>query len=892
MLEIRSLRKVYRPRRGVPVTALDDVSLTFGDRGMVFLLGKSGSGKSTLLNLLGGLDRFDSGELIIKGVSSANFRQRDFDSYRNTYVGFIFQEYNILEEFSVGANIALALELQGRKATDEQINAILAQVDLTGYGDRKPNELSGGQKQRVAIARALVKNPEIIMADEPTGALDSETGRQVLETLKKLSADKLVLVVSHDREFAERYADRIVELADGKVIRDVERSDAETLPADGGLAFGEDGIQIPPRYRLTEADREAINAYLEAHEKGTVLSPAGAKAAFVPTDASRIRDVGASAFRLIKSKLPMKNAVKIGASSLKHKKFRLAVTLVLSVVAFTLFGLSDTFGSYDHIRACTDSLKDSNITYASVTRQERIPDTDSWTYHNLTDADIRQLSEQTGIRFNGVYQPDWLNGDMLSTQFDAENGFRKDQETDEIRIYATSFSGFAELTEKTLDEFGFSMVAGRLPESGKQEIAVSRFVYETFQKGGYRADATGTFEKIEKPADLVGKTLAVGYRNYTVCGVVETHYDRQRYASLAENAESDRDADLILKYALSTEMSMEQQYSLSCMAFVGEGEVVRMASHPVYYESDVSLDFNTEDYAASFSAWTVNRLDNVPAEEITWFGSPKDSLGEKEVLVNPDYCYVDGDTSGWTADDWREALNKDFSRMEWTDGAPKQEPGWTVVGLYSPSAEAEQCQMVLSDSAFDRFVTDADRYYDYAVAPMPSGQMLSDLVQTCYDRDGDVQYHLNNPPCFELDTLRSLFDALAKVFLWMGVFFAAFSGLLLANFIATSIAYKKQEIGILRAIGSRGADVFRIFFSESFIIASFNAVTACILTAMATFAINMGCRAEGLRITVLHFGVRQALLLIAVSVAVAVVASFIPVKRIASKRPIDAIHNK
>ena len=140
MLETRNLCKVYKPKKGVPFIALDNVSLKFPEKGMVFLLGKSGSGKSTLLNLLGGLDKYDDGEIIIKGVSSKDFKQSYFDSYRNTYVGFIFQEYNILEEFSVGANIALAIELQGRKATDEEVNAILKEVDLEGYGNRKPNE--------------------------------------------------------------------------------------------------------------------------------------------------------------------------------------------------------------------------------------------------------------------------------------------------------------------------------------------------------------------------------------------------------------------------------------------------------------------------------------------------------------------------------------------------------------------------------------------------------------------------------------------------------------------------------------------------------------------------------------------------------------------------------
>ena len=223
MIEAKNLKKVYKTKKGVVVKALDDISVKLPDTGMVFILGKSGSGKSTLLNVLGGLDSFDSGEIIIKGTSAKAFKQSHYDSYRNTYIGFIFQEYNVLEELTVGANVALAIELQGRKPTDDEINKILKKVDLDGYGQRKPNELSGGQKQRVAIARALVKNPEIIMADEPTGALDSATGRQVFDTLKSLSKEKLILIVSHDREFSEQYADRIIELADGKIISDVKR---------------------------------------------------------------------------------------------------------------------------------------------------------------------------------------------------------------------------------------------------------------------------------------------------------------------------------------------------------------------------------------------------------------------------------------------------------------------------------------------------------------------------------------------------------------------------------------------------------------------------------------------------------------------------------------------
>mgnify|MGYP000953224715 CR=1 FL=1 len=227
MLETRNLKKVYKTKKGVSVTALNDVSIKFPEKGLVFLLGKSGSGKSTLLNLLGGLDKYDEGEIIIKGVSSKDFKQSHFDSYRNTYVGFIFQEYNVLEEFSVGANIALAIELQGKKATDEEINRILKQVDLEGFGDRKPNELSGGQKQRVAIARALMQKPDIILADEPVASLDPYSAEQITDILVQLNRQYNITVImnSHSVELALKKSDRIIGIADGRLVLDKKSSE-------------------------------------------------------------------------------------------------------------------------------------------------------------------------------------------------------------------------------------------------------------------------------------------------------------------------------------------------------------------------------------------------------------------------------------------------------------------------------------------------------------------------------------------------------------------------------------------------------------------------------------------------------------------------------------------
>ncbi len=227
MLELKGITKIYKTKNQ-EVRALNGVDLYFEETGMVFITGKSGSGKTTLLNVIGALDNFDDGEILIKGKSTKEFSKLDYDSYRNTFIGFIFQEYNLLDNMTIEKNLTLATQLQGLKDDKKQVEKILAKVDLKDVSLRKPQELSGGQRQRVAIARALIKNPSIIMADEPTGALDTENGLQIMSLLKKLSKDKLVIIVSHDLELANKFADRIIQFKDGKIESDITIKTSES----------------------------------------------------------------------------------------------------------------------------------------------------------------------------------------------------------------------------------------------------------------------------------------------------------------------------------------------------------------------------------------------------------------------------------------------------------------------------------------------------------------------------------------------------------------------------------------------------------------------------------------------------------------------------------------
>ena len=238
MLQLKHIRKEYRTGELVQ-KALDDVSLNLRDNEFVAILGPSGSGKTTLLNIVGGLDRYDSGDLVINGVSTKKYTDRDWDSYRNHTIGFVFQSYNLIPHQTVLANVELALTISGISGAERRSRATKA-LEQVGLGDqlhKHPSEMSGGQMQRVAIARALVNNPDILLADEPTGALDSDTSIQVMELLKEVAKDRLVVMVTHNPELAEQYATRIVRLRDGVI-----QSDTAPFAPD-------DSAQVPPVHK-------------------------------------------------------------------------------------------------------------------------------------------------------------------------------------------------------------------------------------------------------------------------------------------------------------------------------------------------------------------------------------------------------------------------------------------------------------------------------------------------------------------------------------------------------------------------------------------------------------------------------------------------------------------
>ena len=339
MIEITSLNKTYYTKKE-DCHALKDVNLVLPNNGVVFILGKSGSGKSTLLNLIGGLDTATKGKIIVDGNDLSTFKENDFCNYRNNHIGFIFQDYHLIDDLTVSENIALSLDMK-RQDDMDLVKKALEKVDLAGYENRFPLELSGGERQRVAIARAIVKNPKIILADEPTGNLDIQTSKQIIDLLKSLSEECLVLIVSHNINDAKQNANRIIELASGSVIAD----NTKNLEYIDSAVYESNTIYIPGDKPLHDEDIDVINANMSDSVK---LVKSANK--FIPTK----ENITDRVIAIEKTSLSFKKEVQLAIKFLRTKSLRILLSSFMVALIMIIFALAETIITFDSTRLILD----------------------------------------------------------------------------------------------------------------------------------------------------------------------------------------------------------------------------------------------------------------------------------------------------------------------------------------------------------------------------------------------------------------------------------------------------------------------------------------------------------------------------------------------------------
>ncbi len=360
MIELKNVCKKYKTSNGVITKALNNVNLKLPSSGLIFILGKSGSGKSTLLNLIGCMDKVTSGNILINDKDISHLSESKLNNYRNSCFGFIFQEHNLIENFSVYDNLRLPCTLKKLKYKKEDFDKVLNSVSLNDLGSRRVNELSGGQKTRVSIARALIKNPNVILADEPTGNLDSTNSTQIFEILKGISKDRLVIVVTHDTEYAYKYGDRVIEIEDGNITKD-----------------------------------NIVNQINEENKE----------------------------IKIVKSRLSFVDAIKFSSLNLRKKTIRLIVISIIISVTLTLFGYSYLMNDIDIIKTHSKTMIDNNETKMTLVKKIPGKNlSDIHPALNINEEEIKYIKENITDNFEESFRL-VLNNEFLGIEknMDFEN---------------------------------------------------------------------------------------------------------------------------------------------------------------------------------------------------------------------------------------------------------------------------------------------------------------------------------------------------------------------------------------------------------------------------------------------------------------------------------------
>ena len=825
MIKINDVSKSYISKTKQRVDALKGVSFELPDTGMVFILGKSGSGKSTLLNLLGGLDAPTEGEIIIDGASMKDFTPTDYDGYRNNYVGFIFQEYNLLDDFNVKDNVALALQLSKEDNIDDKVKNALYQVELNDdYLLRRVGEMSGGEKQRVAIARSIVKDSRMMLADEPTGNLDSATGESIWNILKKVSQTKLVVVVSHDRESAEKYGDRIIEIADGKVLSD---SGAE----------------------LTKND-EKCEKGCEKHE-----------------------------FFDVKKRLSFKACLKMGLNNLAQRKGKTVGVILLSIFTILVLLISEMFIAYSPARTIAKFINRYDVPYFAVQQ--------------------RKKDEEGGLRYNHILRKDTL--DYI------------DKNCDYI------IDGIVESKQQLID-FGFNFVGEALELTSESYYLTSnklldgiKFAIEFVNYDNYFIDEDGEIVTITLSTPwewLIGKRVYLSTLQYrednlpVLAGII----DSDAINEVARDCIFDQYFREDFEYRIySSSITVNSETSNAVFQLGDRSYAEKLAILPYLptnrlFSKSILL---TPDRTIDYTTWGEVPIED---DEIVLTFETYAKLFETRYK----WYYVDPSTfERLDLADTLEGLGEelDFKIYNEVTGELIADLGrLKLVGIifqtFAVSDERDaNLRMALSEQNFEKLRDPLGLYKTIIIKRDTVSNLshflarLSDKYGTRSVRAGRIQF-VDDKINRTSDVAELAYDAreimksLAFVMIAICAIMIVVLILLVINLISFSISNRKREIGILSALGTSNKDITKIFVFETLIIAAICFVVTLILSFIVAFVFNTIATQDYVEfISLFRVDIFTVAVLAVSSFGLLLLAAWIPTRKIAKLKPIDAIRN-
>lgn len=893
LLELKNIQKTYSTKNGVTFRALNNVSLTFESTGLVYIVGASGSGKSTLLNVIGGLDSYDSGDYILAGKRMNALRGSEVDSLRNKLMGFVFQEFNLIDTLSVFDNVKLALDMQSRKDS----RAVHAALDAMGINDKAKNktkDLSGGQRQRVSIARALVKDPRIILADEPTGALDSTTTDEVVKILKDLSKDRLVIVVTHDMDMAAKTGDRIIEMKDGCVYRDVRRKkEGENIATTDTQMFSDTLMSVPSGASVSEADVEEINDIMAQSMRKTYINvesdPRKVKAMFPnlreavnsggkkqnasEEDEALSSDVFVPHKRVDspmesvefkKSRLPLLKSMRLALNNLNYKKARLVLTVIISFVAFVLFGAAQSFTSFDVRAAYTNTIEAEDYkSLAVVTAGSEYGSNKK----RIAASDFKKLRESTeNAKFSSVYEMTFTpisdGGNILS------NGF-------------TSFDGVVEIDDIT--DCGFSVLYGSGSPKGTDGVIISEFAARSLM--GSRA------LKGSDVSDLIGMTLNLsGGVNFLIDGIFA-----------CENAET-------LLYDMSPEAQMTVESKLSGgwgQLYVSKGFVSAYGKNLYASGSGVRYKLSGEGISSSGMGGDMNAtLEFIPTGTFPegYNVIPVEGMGvierEGDILVTSrilQYYMSSGDyvseLQKFNADPERR-LTLYSDKSTGSDRLPSYATAQLrIVGVIDGT---DDFQGYFNEPIIFMSESERQNIIDNVFYPVMMFASLGDtdtrrFVNAVYDNGFGISADFIG----NYSNVLALISVLRYVLLGLALLFCILVIVLLYSFISTSIRMTRKQIGILRALGAKKSDTFKIYAVEGFIVTVISLVLSIVAIAVGAPILNaLVGTMFGHYFSLFTIGAVVYITMAVLALVVTTVSVFIPLRKFNKITPVSAISGK
>ena len=797
MIEIKNLKKVYKVKKRNDVTAVNDVTFTLPDKGMVFIVGKSGSGKSTLLNMIGGLDSATSGEIIADGNNILKLSRAKLTKYRSSYVGFIFQDYHILESFTVRQNIELAMDIANKKEEDK-INHILQVVDLSLYADRYPSELSGGQKQRISIARALVKDAKVILCDEPTGNLDKKTSSQVLDMLKKISQEKLVVIVSHNMVDANTYADRIIELYDGTIIRDRQR----TKNYSNEFKIENDVIHLPHYNDLSTNELIIVNEAIQSSNGNLSIKQIDNR--FIPT--AKIENE-METFNIRAKNITRKTSKKLFRMFFKNRSLGIICSVLLASLLMVCFSIFQSFLEFDGNNELSKSLQKHNILCVPL-QKGKSDDGGNVELKNIQrvkDSDIQGFINSGYLgniyyKYNNTlpiavssmtYSIDYEQSMSISSNlkmFYTKESFGVINCSEEFMKKCFGIDGeinyLAKLDDEDIKEYGIY-----IPDY----LADSIKFYNPNKELEY-SQILGDFTRYSTTEKMLFK---YGYIN----GIFETNYEVKYKEILDKFNEVSNNPDLAGKVYNEIQTSdIFIDFTMFCMNFLCYGY-----SFSENYESSINnIEYRNWINLNGFYVESSN--DSKAYQSYNYKFCHDEGLKEDEIIISLElYNKWFGTSYNKFEDLPSKELKLTYAKSKTANGTETFEKALKIVGTRKGNAHYIN---LTKNNDLRQF--DIIKYGIY----LDNQENMGNLMETA----SEYQYVICSTDANKLSTINRVLSIFGKFFYFIEVFFLLVTIIFLVNIGLSSIKKNKYEIGVLKAVGTLSFDIVRIFIRQSLIV--------------------------------------------------------------------------